>query len=72
LDVEANNIVNNRVVVDYILDLTSGVAGRIVELLRLSSRCAMRYEFRTPNAALLREAGKEIAADLGVERQVSH
>jgi hypothetical protein len=54
------------------LDLTSGVTGRIVELLRLSSRCAMRYESRTLDVPFLQEAGKEFAADLGPERHVSH
>jgi hypothetical protein len=59
-------------VIDYILDLTSGVKDRIVELVRLSARCAVRRDSRTVTVDLLQEAGKEFAADLGSERNVSH
>jgi hypothetical protein len=72
LDVDGNDIVNNRVAIDYILDLTSGVTGRIVELVRLSARRAVRRDSRTVTIDLLQEAGKEFAADLGSERNVSH
>jgi Cdc6-like AAA superfamily ATPase len=72
LDVDGNDIVNNRIAIDYILDLTSGVTGRIVELVRLSARCAVRRDSRTVTVDLLQEAGKEFAADLGSERNVSH
>jgi len=72
MDVDGNDIVNNRVAIDYILDLTSGVTGRIVELVRLSARCAVRRDSRTVTIDLLQEAGKEFAADLGSERNVSH
>jgi Cdc6-like AAA superfamily ATPase len=72
LDVDGNDVVNNRVAIDYILDLTSGVTGRIVELVRLSARCAVRRDSRTVTIDLLQEAGKEFAADLGSERNVSH
>jgi hypothetical protein len=72
LDVDGSDIVNNRIAVDYILELTSGVTGRIVELLRLSARCAMRRDSRRANIELLQEAGKEFATDLGSERNVTH
>jgi hypothetical protein len=72
LDVDWSDIVNNRIAIDYILELTSGVTGRIAELLRLSARCAMRRDSHTVNVDLLQEAGKEFAADLGSERNVSH
>ena len=72
LDVDGNEIVNNRIAIDYILDLTSGVTGRIVELVRLSARCAVQRDSRTVTVDLLQEAGKEFAADLGSERKVSH
>jgi hypothetical protein len=72
LDVDGSDIVNNRIAVDYILELTSGVTGRIVELLRLSARCAMRRDSRRVNIELLQEAGKEFASDLGSERNVTH
>jgi len=67
-----SDIVNNRIAIDYILELTSGVTGRIVELVRLSARCAMRRDSRTVTVDLLQEAGKEFAFDLGSERNVSH
>jgi hypothetical protein len=66
------DIVNNRVAIDYILDLTSGVTSRIVELVRLSARCAVRCDSRTVTVDLVQEAGKEFASDLGSERNVSH
>jgi hypothetical protein len=72
LDVDGKDIVNNRIAIDYILELTSGVTGRIVELVRLSARCAVRRDSRTVTVDLLQEAGKEFAADLGFERNVSH
>ncbi len=72
VDVDENEIVSSRIAIDYILDLTSGVTGRIVELVRLSARCAVRRDSRTVTIDLLQEAGKEFAADLGSERNVSH
>jgi hypothetical protein len=72
LDVDGGDIVNNRIAIDYTLELTSGVTGCMVELLRLSARCAMRRDSHTVNVELLQEAGKEFAADLGSERNISH
>jgi Cdc6-like AAA superfamily ATPase len=72
LDVDGSDIVNNQIAIDYILELTSGVTGRIVELVRLSARCAVRRDSRTVTIDLLQEAGKEFAADLSSERNVSH
>jgi hypothetical protein len=69
---EGSDIVNNRIAIDYILELTSGVTGRIVELVRLSARCAIRRDSRTVTVDLLQEAGKEFASDLASERNVSH
>ena len=72
LDVDGSRVVNDRIAIDYLLDLTLGVTGRIVELVRLSARCAVRRDSRTVTIDLLQEAGKEFAADLGSERNVSH
>ena len=72
LDVDGKDIVNNRIAIDHILELTSGVTGRIVELVRLSARCAVRRDSRTVTVDLLQEAGNEFAADDGSERNVSH
>jgi hypothetical protein len=72
LDVDGSDIVNNRSAIDYIFELTSGVTGRIVELVRLSARCAVRRDSRTVTVDLLQDAGKEFAADLGSERNISH
>jgi hypothetical protein len=57
---------------DYLLELTSGVTGRIVELLRLGARCALRRDSRILSIGCLQDAGKEFAADLGSERNVSN
>jgi hypothetical protein len=72
LDVGPNDIVNNRVAIDYILELTSGVTGRIVELLRLSARCALRRQSKVLSIEILQEGGKEFAADLGSARNASN
>jgi hypothetical protein len=72
LDVDPNDIVNSRVAIDYVLELTSGVTGRMVELLRLSARCALRHQSRALSIEILQEAGREFAADLGSARNVSH
>jgi len=53
LEVDGSDIVNNRIAIDYILELTSGVTGRIVELVRLSARCAVRRDSRTVTLDLL-------------------
>ena len=42
LDVDVKDIVNNWIAIDYILELTSEVTGRIVGLVRLIARCAVR------------------------------
>ena len=51
LDVDGSDIVNNRIAIDYVLELTSGVTGRMVELLRLSTRCGMRRRCCAGNRA---------------------
>jgi hypothetical protein len=72
LGVEAADIVNNAVAIDYILDLTSGVTGRIVELLRQSARLALGREAATVSVEDLQHAGRAFAADIGSERNVTH
>lgn len=72
LGVEPAEIVNNAVAIDYILDLTSGVTGRIVELLRQSARLALGRETEKMSVEDLQHAGKFFAADIGSERNVSH
>jgi len=44
LEVEGSDIVNNRIAIDYILELTSGVTGRIVDACK--AECQMRYAAR--------------------------
>jgi hypothetical protein len=70
LRVDARDIVNNPIAIDYILELTSGITGRIVELLRLSARCALRRESTSLTVEHLQNAGSQFAADLGSERNV--
>jgi hypothetical protein len=43
LGIDSTEITNNAVTIDYILQLTSGVTGRIVELLRQSARVATEH-----------------------------
>jgi hypothetical protein len=72
IDLESGDLVNNQVAMDYLLELTSGVTGRIVEVLRLGARCALRRDSRILSIGCLQDAGKEFAADLGSERNVSN
>jgi hypothetical protein len=51
LDVDGSDIVNNRIAIDYILELTSDVTSRFVEPLRLSARCATRRRCCAGNRA---------------------
>jgi hypothetical protein len=48
------------------------VTGRIVEVLRLTAKTAIRKGSRVARIDDLQEAGKEFAADLGSERNGSH
>lgn len=68
LSVKGNDIVNNHVAMDYILELTSGITGRIVELMRLSARGALRQGVSSLTIGHVQEAGKQFAADLGSGR----
>jgi hypothetical protein len=72
LGVESAEIVNNTVTIDYILELTSGVTGRIAELLRQSARVALGRQTVRLSVADLQAAGNLFAADLGAERNGSH
>jgi hypothetical protein len=72
IEIESGDLVNNQVAMAYLLELTSGVTGRIVELLRLGARCALRRDSRILSIGCLQDAGKEFAADLGSERNVSN
>jgi len=72
LGVEPTELVNNAVAIDYVLELTSGVTGRIVELLRQTARLAIGRETAQMSVADLQHAGKSFAADIGSERNVSH
>jgi len=67
MEIESGDLVNNQVAMDYLLESTSGVTSRIVELLRLGARCALRRDSRIVSIGCLQEAGKEFAADLGGE-----
>jgi hypothetical protein len=72
LGVDSTEIVNNAVAIDYVLDLTSGITGRIVELLRQSARITLGRETVQLTVADLPHAGKLFAADIRSERNVSH
>jgi hypothetical protein len=63
LGVEPAEIVNDAVAIDYIVDLTSGVTGRIVELLRQSARVTLGLEtVQLSIAGLLRDIHNAINA----------
>jgi hypothetical protein len=64
LKVKGDDIVNNQIAIDYILELTSGITGRIVELVRLSARCAIRQDVNSLTIGHLQDAGKQFAVDL--------
>jgi Cdc6-like AAA superfamily ATPase len=72
MNVETSDLLSGPVGIHYILELTNGVTGRIVELLRLTAKAAFRKGSRVMNIDSLQEAGKDFAADLGSERNVSH
>jgi Bacterial TniB protein len=72
IEIKSGDLVNSKVAMDYLLELTSGVTGRIVELLRLGARCALRRDSRILSIECLQDAGKEFAGDLGSERSVSN
>lgn len=72
LGVESTDITSNAVPIDYILELTSGVTGRIVELLRQSARVALARQTVQLSVADLQQAGKLFAVDLGSDRNVMH
>jgi hypothetical protein len=72
LGIDSTEITNNAVTIDYILQLTSGVTGRIVELLRQSARVAIGRHTVRLSIADPQQAGKLFAADLGSDAPVSH
>ncbi len=72
LGIESTDITSNAVPIDYILELTSGVTGRIVELLRQSARVTLARQTVQLSVADLQRAGKLFAADLNSDRNVIH
>jgi hypothetical protein len=72
LGVESTDITSNAVPIDYILELTSGVTGRIVALLRQGARVALARHTMQLSVADRQHAGKLFAADLGSDRSVIH
>jgi hypothetical protein len=64
LGLNSDRIVTDQVAVEYLLDLTSGITGRMVEVLRLSSRRALRMKTRKLALEHLQFAGKHFANDL--------
>lgn len=72
LGVNSEEIVNNAAAINYIFELTCGITGRIVELLRQSARVAIVRQTRQLGLADLQLAGKRFAANIGTERDVVH
>ncbi len=64
LSINADGIVNSAVPLEYLLELTAGITGRIVELMRLTARSALARGDLTLSLEHLQDAGREFAADL--------
>ena len=61
---DINAIANDAAAIDYLLDITGGVTGRIVEMIRLAARNALRCGKRKLTLEALKAAGREILDDL--------
>jgi hypothetical protein len=72
MSMDVAEILSGPIGINYILELTNGVTGRIVEVIRLTAKTAIRKGARMVSIDDLQEAGKEFAADLGSERNASH
>jgi hypothetical protein len=64
LVMDVNAIANDAAAIDYLLDITGGVTGRIVEMIRLAARNALRCGKRKLTLEALQAAGREILDDL--------
>jgi hypothetical protein len=64
LNLNPKEIVSSQPPLDYMLELTNGVTGRIVELMRLSARSAIRAGRSSLTVEDLQNAGKQFAIDL--------
>ena len=67
LNFDPGDVLGGPVGINYILELTNGVTGRIVEMLRLCAKFAFRKGIRSLDMDSLQKAGKEFAGDLGSE-----
>jgi hypothetical protein len=72
LGVDPAEIVNNAVTMGYILELTGGVMGRIVELLRQAARLTIGRRSMKITSDDLQHAGRLFAVDLGSDPNVIH
>jgi len=64
LGVNVAAIANDVVAIEYLLDVSGGVTGRIVEMIRLAARNALMRNRRKLTLEELQGSGREILGDL--------
>jgi hypothetical protein len=64
LELDSSSIADSEVAIEYMLEITSGVTGRIVEMMRLAARVMFRHHRRKLTLEDLQSAGKEFVGDL--------
>ena len=64
LGIDADGIVSSAVPLEYLLELTAGITGRIVELMRLAAHCAIAQSDAKLTLDHLQNAGRQFASDL--------
>jgi hypothetical protein len=72
LRVDARDIVNNPIAIDYILELTSGITGRIVELLRLSARLRIATGGNQPHRRAPSKRGQPVRGGSWLRAKCPH
>lgn len=65
VDVPAEGIVDHPIAMEYMLDLTWGITGRLIEVTRRTALSAFRKRSHTVGIEHLQEVGKQFAGDLG-------
>lgn len=64
LNVDLTAVVDDAGAIEYLLDITGGVTGRIVEMIRLASRNALRRTSKKVTLEDLQFSGQEMLGDL--------
>jgi len=64
LELDTRSIADSEVAIEYLLEITGGVTGRIVEMIRLAARGTLRHHRKKLTLEDLQSAGKEFVGDL--------